>query len=102
LGLPWDGDKNNFHPSTFLYNADVAHRTNSLISPSPGSYLVDCIQPHALAAKCGNDPDNPSYDEAMSGEHQSDYLKAAVLELKTLHKKILSAGNWFIVLMRLY
>ena len=89
LSLPWDGDEDNFHPSTFLYNAEVA-RTNSLISAdlsrlsSPGSKLVDYIQPHALAAKRGNDPDNPSYDEAMSGEHQSDYLKAAVLELKTL------------------
>lgn len=93
LQLPWDGDEDHFTPSAFLYNADVA-RTNSLISrdisrlTEPGSFLVDCIQPHALAAKRGNDPDNPSYDEAMSGEHQSDYLKAAVLELKTLQEDL--------------
>ena len=89
LQLPWDGNEEDFHPSSFLYNADVA-RINSLISPDlsrlsdPHSPLVSHIEPHALAAKRGHDPDNPSYDEAMSGPNQSDYLKAAVLELKTL------------------
>ena len=93
LVLPWDGNEDNFHPSTFLYGANIA-RTNSLISSDvsrlcePGSHLVDCIQPHALAAKSGNDPDNPSYEEAMSWEHQSNYLKAAVLELKTLQEDL--------------
>ena len=47
-----------------------------------------------MAAKRGNDPDNPSYDEAMSGENQSDYLKAAVLELKTLQEDL---GCWELV-----
>jgi hypothetical protein len=89
LSLPWDGNEETFNPTTHLYSAELA-RTNALISPElstlnpVGSHLVDCIQPHALAAKRGNDADNPSYDEAMSGEHQSEYYQAALVELKTL------------------
>jgi hypothetical protein len=93
LVLPWDGNENDFNPSVHLYNAEVA-RTASLISPevsslnSPGTHFIDCIQPHALAAKRGNDLDNPTYDEAMSGEYQSDYYNAAMLELKTLQEDL--------------
>jgi hypothetical protein len=81
--------------SPALYNAIVA-RTNSLITPdlsplaSPTNFLVDHIQPHALAIKSshGNDEDNPTYDQAMSGEHAADYYKAAELEPETLQRDL--------------
>jgi hypothetical protein len=98
LALPWDGNGDTYKPSTFLYDANVA-RFNSLVTPdlsveaSPA--YIDEIQPHALAAKArGNPEDNPTYDEAMSGEHQSDYYNAALIELKTLQDDL---GCWELI-----
>jgi hypothetical protein len=79
-------------PSTFLYDANVA-RYNALINPDLSSQAslrdIADIQPHALAAKASGTPeDNPTYDEAMSGEHQTDYYNAALVELKMLEEDL--------------
>jgi hypothetical protein len=92
LTLPWDGVEETYKPSSFLYDANVA-RYNALVTPDLSSQAtshdIADIQPHALAAKArGNPEDNPTYDEAMSGEHQSDYYNAALVELKTLQEDL--------------
>jgi hypothetical protein len=84
--------KKTYKPSTFLYDANVT-RFNSLVTPDLSSQAssqdIAKIQPHALAAKARSNPeDNPTYDDAMSGEHQSDYYNAALVELKMLQEDL--------------
>ena len=40
----------------------------------------------AFTARKGNDPDTPTFNEAMSGPHREQFIKAMYKEIKTLEK----------------
>lgn len=93
LSLPWVGN------DEYWESADDTQRysycANALILPdlsphaSPSEALVDTIKHHALSAKaCGNPKDNPTWNEAMSGENAADYYNADIEELITLQEKV--------------
>ena len=54
-----------------------------------GDYL--CSDPRAYAAKFkSHDPDSPSFNEALTGEHAHEFAKAMIKEIKTL----ISINTW--------
>ena len=48
----------------------------------------NCLDPHAYAAKHNiKDPDNPSYNDALTGPHAAEYESAMIKEIRQLLKQ---------------
>jgi hypothetical protein len=85
LNQPWDVD----HDFGIDAPDPQLARVQSLMEPSlfdpPGDPIISSVQPHVFAAKArANSADNPSYEQAMNGEHRREYYLAAKKELSTL------------------
>ena len=63
--------------------AELAYRAE--LSTDLESGIMRCVDPRAYLAKGKkSDPDNPSFNEAMLGEHADEYRKAMVTEINQL------------------
>ena len=64
---------------TYLLEFDYENQTCHMLTPKFDHYVL-------LASKKESDPDLFSFEQAMSGEHREEWIKAAIEEIKMLEK----------------
>ena len=74
-------------PGLSSQHSTLAYHTE--LSTDLDTSILNCSDPRAYAAKVrrGNDIDNPSFHEAIHGNHAIDYQKAMELEIKQLMRQ---------------
>jgi hypothetical protein len=73
-------------PTRTNYESELAYMADASTDFVTGD--IHCTDPRASAAKHKiNDPDMPSYNEAVTGPHAEEYIKAMKKEIKQLVKQ---------------